>query len=211
MLIGVLAAVLVPTALAAPGDPQKKLTKAGQARARTAALRLSDFGAGWKAERSPNDNTNPRCSSYNPDQSDLVEIGDYDSPDFTRTDGSFVSSSTGVFKTAAMARTAYSRVVKPALPTCFAELFRKGTGNPNAVTILGSGPLQFPHFGDRSAAYRLSATFAVQGQKVGLTIDIVIFNRGQMDVATIFLGIGRPLPASFERSLMGRLAARAAA
>ncbi|HZQ65054.1 MAG TPA: hypothetical protein VFA66_07505 [Gaiellaceae bacterium] len=208
-LIGAIAAVLVPAALAANGDPQKKLTKADQARARAASLRLGDFPAGWRAERSPSSSSEPRCSNYNPDQSDLVETGDYDSPDFTRADGSFVSSSTGVFRTARMARTAYARVVRPELPDCFAELFRKGTGNPKAVKILGSGTLAFPAYGDRSNAYRLRATYTAQGQTVGLTIDIVVFNQGRVDVATIFLGLGRPLPTAFERSLIDRLAARA--
>ena len=85
--------------------------------------------------------SNPRCSTYNPDQSDLVEIGDYDSPDFSRPDGTFVSSTTGVFKTAAMARTGYARVAVPALPHCFAEIFKKGITKPSSATIFSSGPL----------------------------------------------------------------------
>jgi hypothetical protein len=209
-LIGALVAVLVPTALAANGDPQRKLTKADQARARKASLTLADFGAGWKAapSASKDDQSSPRCSNYNPDQSDLVETGNYDSPDFTRTDGSFVSVSTGVFRTVGMARTGYARVAMPALPLCFAEIFRKGTGNPKAVKILSSGPLVFPRHGDRSNAYRLTATYTVQGQTVPLAIDLVLFNKGRTDVAIIFLGIGRPLPASLERSLTDRVAAR---
>ena len=68
-----LAAVLAGSALAAQGDPQKKLTKADQARARAVSLRLSDFGAGWKqGPPTKQDESNPRCSSYNPDQSDLI-------------------------------------------------------------------------------------------------------------------------------------------
>ena len=209
-LIGVLAAMLVPAALAANGEPQKKLTKADQARARSAAIRLSDLGAGWKAKPSANSGqSNPRCSTYNPNQSDLIETGKYSSPDFTRPEGTFVSSSAGVFKTAKMARKGYARVAVPALPGCFAEIFRKGTGNPSAVKILASGSLRFPRYGDRLNAYRLVATYTVQGQAVPVAIDLVLFNRGRIDVALIFVGIGSPLPTSFEQALAARVAARA--
>ena len=91
-----------------------------------ASLRLADLGAGWKATPSSSDDSNPRCSTYNPDQSDLVETGKYQSPNFVRTDGSFVATSTGIFRTATMAKKAYGRVATPALPGCFGELFAKG-------------------------------------------------------------------------------------
>jgi type II secretory pathway pseudopilin PulG len=206
---GILAAVLVPTALASNGEPQKKLTKAGQAQARAASLRRSDFGPGWKATRSPSDNSNPRCSTYNPDNSDLVETGDYDSPDFGLADGSTVSVSTGVFLTEKMAKTAYGRVAAPGLPGCFAEIFRKGTGTPNAVKIAFAGPIGFPKRGDRLNAYRVRGTVAAQ-QTVSFTIDLVFFNKGRIDVAMLFLGIGKALPGAMERSLAARVAARAA-
>ena len=120
----VVAAVLVPAALAGGGEPQKRLTKADQAKARAIGLHRSDFPAGWVGK--PNTNTSqdtPRCSTYNPDQSDLVETGDVDSPDFARADGSFASSSVGIFKTTKMAKTGYARVARPQLASCFGELF----------------------------------------------------------------------------------------
>lgn len=205
----VVAAVAVGAALAAPGDPQKKLTKADQARARAASIRLADLGAGWKSVPSGNkDSGNPRCSNYNPDQSDLVETGDYDSPDFTRTDGSFVSSTTGVFRTAQMARTGYGRVAVPALASCFAELFQKQAVKPNTIQILGTGPLAFPALGDRSAAYRVTMTYKTRKASVPFTTDLVVFDKGRTDVALIFLGIAQPLPAAAERALAARVVSR---
>jgi hypothetical protein len=207
----VAAAVAVPVALAAPGDPQKKLTKADQAKARAISLRQSDFPSGWVGK--PNTNTsqdNPRCSTYNPDQSDLIETGDVDSPDFSRPEGSFVSSSVGIFKTRKMAQTGYARVARPQLASCFAELFTKGVA-PAKVQVLQVGPLAFRQLGDRSNAYRLRANVTVQGTTVPTTIDIVLFNRGRVDVAMIFAGIVRPLSFAFEQSVAARVAARAAA
>jgi hypothetical protein len=204
------AAVLVPAALASGGEPQKRLTKADQAKARAIALHRSDFPAGWTGKPSTSTGqSTPRCSTYNPDQSDLIESGDADSPEFTRADGSFVSSTVGIFKTQRMARTGYARVAKPQLANCFGELFAKGAA-PATVQVLHVGPLAFRRLGNRSNAYRLTANVTLQGTTIPVAIDIVTFNRGRVDVAMIFLGIRNPLSAAFEQSLAAKLVARAA-
>jgi hypothetical protein len=208
VLVVSLAAVLAGTAWATQGDPQKKFTKADQALARRISLRSSDLGAGWTGKPSTDKSSNPRCSTYNPDQSDLIETGDHDSLDFSRPDGTFVSSSVGVFKTAAMARAGYRRVAVPQLPGCFAEIFRKGITAPSKATIFFSGPLVFPHYGDRLNAYRIRASVKTPSGTVSATIDLVVFNRGRVDVAIIFLGIPSAVPGSFEQSIVARVAAR---
>jgi hypothetical protein len=210
LLVVGIAAALAGTALAAQGDPQKKFTKAGQARARAVSLKVADVGKGWTSKPSTNNQeSSPRCSTYNPDQSDLIEIGDYDSPDFTRPDGTFISSTTGVFKTAAMARAGYARVAVPALPQCFAEIFKKAITKPSSATILSAGALPFPKYGDRSNAYRISSLVQTPSALVRATIDLMVFNRGQVDVAIIFLGVNQALPASLEQALVAKVAARA--
>ena len=198
LLTAAIAAVLVPAAWAASGEPQHAFTKADQARARAASLRLSDFAPGWKASRSAGatSGAQPRCSNYHPDQSDLVETGKYNSPDFTRSaDNSFVSVSTGVFRTAAMAKRGYARVAVRQLPACFGELFAKGITKPSAAKVVSAGPLAFPKAGDRSNAYRLVASVKTPTVTLPVTVDIVLFNKGRTDVAMIFFGIARPLPA----------------
>ncbi len=209
-LIVVLAGIVVPVALAAKGDPQQRHTKADMALARAAAVHASDLGAGWKGEASTNTNqSRPRCASYNPDQSDLVETGKYDSPDFSRPDGTFVSSTTGVFRTAAMARTGYARVAVPALPRCFGQLFAQQIQKPNSITILRTGEIPFARIGDRSNAYRLTAAVKVGKTTVPVAIDMVLFDRGRTDVAMIFFSTPKAFPASFEQALAARVASRA--
>ena len=198
-----------PVALAAKGDPQKKITKAGQARAVAASLRRADFPAGWTQHpHQQNTGAQPRCSTYNPDNSDLVEIGDYDSPDFDRPDGSSVSASTSTFRTAAMAKTGYTRIAKPELPRCLAELFAKGA-KPSPTTIFSARPLQFPAYGDRSNAYRITGSIKTPSARVRFVLDVFLVNRGPLDIAVLMIGIGNPLPAQFEQSLVGKLASRA--
>jgi hypothetical protein len=213
---GVVVAVLAlglcaPVALAAKGDPQKKLTKAGQARAVVASLHRADFPpTGWQQQRKqPNkkDESNPRCSFYNPDQSDLVEIGSYDSPDFDQSDGSSISSSTGVFKSVAMGKTAYARVAKPALAKCLAELFKKGAG-VTKTTIFSSGPLKFRSYGDRSVAYRVVASVKTP-TPVRAYLDVILVNKGATDIAFLGLGIQNPLSTVLEQSLVGKVVSRA--
>lgn len=205
-----LAVVTSAVALAGTGDPQKKIKPADQARARSIALSAADLGSGWKATKSSSSSTSsdPRCSYYNPDQSDLVENGDYDSPNFTRADGAFVSSTVGIFATAGQARTAYGRVVRPELPRCLGELFAKAITKPSSAKIVSTGSLSFPHYRDRSDTYRVVASVKTPSGTLPVAIDVVLINRGRADVAMIFLGIGKPLPASFERSLAGKVAAR---
>ena len=210
LLAVAVAAVLAGTALAAQGDPQKKFTKAGQARARAVSLKLADFGKGWTSKPATNSReSNPRCSTYNPNQSDLVENGSYDSPEFSRPDGTLVSSTTGVFKSESMAKAAYARVAVPALPHCFAEIFKNGVMKPSSATIFSAGPLRFPKYGDRSNAYRVTALVQTPSARVRATIDLVVFNPGRVDVAIIVLGVNKALPTSLERALVAKVAARA--
>jgi hypothetical protein len=205
--LAALAGTFAAVALAGPGDPQKKPTAADQARARAIVLSRADLGAGWRRDTSSGSGSRPRCSFYNPDQSDLVETGHAETS-FRRGNTNFVTSSVGIFRTVAQAKTAYRRVVRPELPRCLAEIFAKGTGNPKAVRILSAGPLPFPGFGDRSNAYRLRATYTTSSATIPVTLDTVLINRGRSDVLLGFIGIGPPAASSLERFLSGKVAAR---
>jgi hypothetical protein len=198
-----------PVALAAGGEPQRKYTTAGQARARQVGLRILDLPAGWtQTRRQSSDTTRPRCSYYNPDQSDLVQIGKYESPVFD-TPNARISVSSAVFRSVAMGKSAYSRVAQPAFPKCMAELFSKGTA-PGRATILSAGRFRFPSYGDRSDAFRIRASVKTPTAPARVYLDLFLVNRGAVDVAVLALGIGRPLPLSLEQLLVGKLAARAA-
>jgi len=195
-----------------PREPKQAIVPALQAKAKAINIQASDLpGTGWKAQRSSPDESNPRCSYYNPDQSDLTENGRADSPEFTLPSNSFVSSTTGIFKTATEGRTAYSRVVRPELPRCLAEIFRKGTGQPDKVKILSAGALTVPKLAERSNGVRIVAAFAVSSQQsIRVYLDLVTLNRGKVDVAMFFVGIGTPFKDTFVHTLAAKIAARTA-
>ena len=193
-LVVVVALLLLAAGAAFAGNPhapRKAIVPGVQAKAKAINVKLGDLpAAGWKAKAAGPDSGTPRCSYYNPDQSDLTENGDAKSPEFTLPSSSFVSSSTSIFKTAAQGRTAYARVVQPKLPKCLAELFRKGAA-PTRVAIVSSAERSFPKLAERSNAYRIAGrTPRRAGTKIPISLDIVVMNRAKTDVVIFFAGIG---------------------
>src|SRR5262249_20925077 len=196
-------------ALGATGkDPRKVIKPAAQARAKLIAVQFDDLpGFGWKASPAQTDRSKPRCSYYHPDQSRLTENGEYTSPDFTRPDGLYVSSSVGVFVSAKQAHQSFALVARPELPRCLGESVLS-SGQPGHITRRDAGKLAFPKFGDRSASYRIVFSIRNVGQQVPATIDLVAINKGAVDVAVFFSSAGQPVPASFERKITSAVVAR---
>lgn len=210
-VIGVVAAVTAvgAVAVAAPAkQPRKVIKPAVQARAKRIAVKLSDLpGFGWKAEPTQADRFPPHCSHYNPDQSKLTENGDYTSPDFTRPDGMYVSSTVGIFVSAKQAKTAYAAAARPALARCLGEIVAKA-GAPGHITVHSFGAFAFPSHGDRSVAYRV--IFYVKNGRtlVPTTIDLIAINQGAVDAEVFFGAAGLPVPGRFEREIVGNVARR---
>jgi hypothetical protein len=196
---------------ASPREPKKVIIPAVQAKAKAINVQAADLpkALGFKAKPRSPDNGTPRCSYYNPDQSDLTENGDAKSPEFTLASSSFISSSTSIFKTAAQGRTAYRRVVQPKLPNCLAEVFRKGAA-PTKVTIVSSKEISFPKLAERSNAYRILASFKSGSQRIPVYLDIVVMNRGKVDVVIFFAGIGNFFNGGFEHQIAAAVATRTA-
>jgi hypothetical protein len=209
-VLGVFAAVAAVAVAAPAREPKKVIKPAVQAGARKIAVQLKDLpGFGWKVEPSQADRSSPHCPYYDPDQSKLTENGDYTSPDFTRPDGMYVSSSIGIFVSAQQAKTAYAQVVRPELPRCLGEIVAK-SGAPGHITVHSTGTLSFPRYGTQSAAFRV--VFYVKSGKnlVPATIDLVAINQGAVDAAVFFGSAGQPVPARFERQIVAKVAARMA-
>jgi hypothetical protein len=208
-LVALVAAGLATAA--SPRNPKKVIIPAVQAKAKAINVQASDLpkSLGFKPKPSSPDTGTPTCSYYNPDQSDLTENGDAKSPEFTLASASFISSSASIFKTAAQGRTAYARVVQPKLPNCLAEVFRKGAA-PTKVTIVSAREISFPKLAERSNAYRIQASFKSGSQKIGVYLDVVVMNRGKVDVVIFFAGIGNFFNGGFEASVAAKVAARTA-
>ena len=110
---GLLVAVALAAggALAGSGDPQKKQTKADQARANGRPRSDSPTsGRAGRRRRRARTATDPSARPTTRTSPTSSRPGSTTRRTSGRADGSFVSSTTGIFKTVAMAKTGYARV-----------------------------------------------------------------------------------------------------
>jgi hypothetical protein len=211
-LLAALAAalVVVSSALAVNGEPQKRFTKADQARARSILLTSADVGAGWlPASPSGSPSADPRCPGWQPDESDLTETGESDR-NFQQVTGAVLSSYAAIYKNAAQARASWDRGVKPGMLKCLSAMLEKlSTGTLNVRTVQ-SGTLPFPHLAPRTAAYRLVVEMKAGVQAIRVYVDIVFLTDHRAQGALMAMAVRRPFSPSFEKHLAGLMARRMA-
>ena len=177
------------------------------AKARSVVLRVADFGPGWKSTPSTSGGGSPRCKDFDPDESDLVETGTADSPEFG-LGLRYMTSTAGLYKTSAQAQASWNRVVKPGLLGCLGSIFQKGANTPGVTTkILTKGTLSFPKLASRTAAYRITFSSASQGLTLKGAIDLILLGKGRIDAVMISVSFGTP-PLADERRLAGLIAHR---
>jgi hypothetical protein len=205
-LAGILALVCAGAALAAGKDPQKRHVAADMAKARSVVLHAADLGAGWKSAPSNSNESSPRCASYDPDESDLVETGTADSPQFELSTR-YVLSSAALYKTAAQAQASWNRVTKPGLLPCLASVFGKGAQASGVRTrVLSSGAIAFPKLALRTAAYRIAFVATTSGLQLHGSVDLILLGKGRVDSVMISVAFGTPPLADETR--LARLVAR---
>lgn len=218
--LALLAVLLVGagSALAADGEPKKQIVAADQAKAKSIVARKADLGATWKidADDSSSGGDDFRCSYYNPDQSDLTKTGDADSPDFVRETNSqfaFLASQASVFKTAGQMATSWSRVIRPNFARCFAEAVAEGIGEGGDAkfALRSAGTLAFPRLAPRTAAYRVTGTVTVEGQKVPVWFDVIAMSRGRSVALLLFAALLTAPDGQEERAIARAVATRQAA
>jgi hypothetical protein len=206
------AALLAGAALA--GDPRQQHTPADMARAKAIGFMRSDFPAGWTAKPiKPGDGASTTCKSFNPDESDLVETGRVDSPEFTAPDGfSQVFSAVGIFQTAGQASSSWNRLVRPGWLDCFSQLITKSAPAGSTITVLSKSKLAFLKVAPRMVAYRLVIGVAPEGAatSVKLYLDRVLFGAGRANVSTIMFSLEKPYSAAFEQKLVRAIVRRLA-
>lgn len=176
-----LALVGTGAALAARGDPQKKITAADQARAKAMLLRKADFSAVFKATPASADEGDFYCKAL--DESDLTLTGEAESPTF-QGGVEFVSSLSQVYRSLADANASWRRGTSAAGEKCLRTEFARDGG------LVSFRRKAFPRLGQRSIAYRLVASS--QGVRVFFDVVVVQQSRGQ---AALLLGSAvTPMP-----------------
>ena len=201
-VVFVVLGLLVPAAaLAAKGDPQKQINAADQARAKTMLLRSSDL-PGFRVSRSGSNESHPYCGAL--DESDLTLTGEAESPSFS-AGPVFVSSDSTVYESAGDASASWRRGTSAAGRKCLTDVIRQEFAKQN-VELLSFRKVPFPHFAQRTVAYRMVLSGASQGISVKVVFDIVAMSAARAQ-AFVYLGSAFVAPGHAAELHLARLVA----
>lgn len=201
---------LPAVALAAAGDPKEAFTPADRATAKSMVLVRGDLTVGWKSVRSPADEADVSCASFNPNLSDLTLTGEAETEFEHGQTGASIFSYASVYQTSANARAGWARTMKPALTRCFAEVIRDSVGKDATVTFTKQGRVAFPAVAPRVFALRIVCVVGSAGSdvKVPVTLDLVVLGRGRGEVALMAIGLGKGIAPADLRAFARLLSAR---
>lgn len=194
-----LALALAGAALAARGDPQKKIKPADQARAKAMLLRAADL-PGAKAGRPSSSDDDFYCEAL--DESDLTLTGEAESPDFERG-FTFISSLSQVYESLADANASWRRGVSAAGVKCARDAFRDEL-RKSGDRLVSFRKIAAPRSAQRSAAFR------IVGETMGLRIylDFVVLMQSRAHTAIVVGSALEPFPRRELNRLSGVVGAR---
>ena len=206
-------------AAAATGDPQYQLNPTDQSWAESITLGSGDLGTDWQQAsdggRSSRSTGDPACST--PDESDLIMTGSSASPDFTRSDGAWMSTAAVVWQTPDQAQADWDRNVQPGLLSCLASSLSASSTKRVKIVVTGKRQVAFPAIaGSRSAAYRLSlilkSSVKARGKtrKVALraTFDFIAVGSGRATAMLWTLSLNRQPLSDFNKQQWALLMAQ---
>ena len=201
LLLGCL--VVVGAAAANHQDPQKRLTKADNARARAMLVKQSDLPAGFRVQPSSDDDPHYTCPA-SVSEADLTLTGEAHGKSFT-TGVTFVESGSQVYESDADARASWRRSTSTAGIGCLSTLLRREYAK-QGLNLVSLRKTAFPRVGERTIAFRIEiAAQSAQGT-VPIFIDLVaqLHSRAQ---ATVIVGAGVVAPPRAEEVRLARLVA----
>jgi len=202
------AAVSAPLS-APPNTEQIRFNPADQAAARAAVVRGADLGsAGWAGGATkPDLSSTLSCPGYKPKQSDLVLTGAAEA-DYRRT-GLNLRSVAQVLKTRSMVARDWRRtVIDPRALVCLRHMLTRGLASNERLVSFGK--VAFPRLARYTAAYRALIAVASQGQRVFVSVDIVLVGRSRTELTLTVAGpaAARASSSRAEVRLMRGLLAR---
>jgi hypothetical protein len=209
-MAGVLLA-LVGAATAAADNPTVRITRADQAKAEAALLRLKDFGVGWAGgQRKPSKLAAPKCPGFNPKESDLTVTGHAEAR-FTYARGSVVfDQDNQVLENADAVAKDFARVIRPKLTDCLAYELKS---SDKSVVSARVRKMPFPLLGDTTAAYRATIVLHVGGRNVTFIRDYIFIGIGRLEFSLAVDGpavLGRQL-IDFEQAMARNLVKKSGA
>ena len=179
--LALVAATAAEPASAPPSKEQIRFTRADQAAARAAVLRVRDLGSsGWSGGAvTPDLSSGPSCAGYAPKQSDLVVTGAAETA-WHRT-GLELRSVAQVLKTRAMVARDWQRTVAdPRAVGCLRGAVTKGL--TSSERLVSFKRLAFPRLATYATAYRALIDVSAQGSHARVLADLVLVGRGRTEL-----------------------------
>jgi hypothetical protein len=202
------AALFVSSALAAPGDAERRaITAHDRVWAKRINLTLRDLPAGFRqSSQIPSGAGGLTCNGFSPDLSRFTITGEATSREFARADGIAVFSAAEIFRSTVDERGDWAATARREALSCLREQLQRSVG---ALGKVGSASLRAaPRLGERTVSFRSSIVVATNGAKATIWLDVLAVARGRADATLGVLSVNRAPSASLERSLLAKLAAR---
>jgi hypothetical protein len=209
----VCALLLLPAAaaVAAHRAPQRPITSADQAEARSMLLRAADLTADFRPETRSESENGPACAAL--DESDLTVTGDADSPDFTRQNAGYVTvgSSAQIYRSIADAGASWRRGTSAGALRCVADYFKRlAKADGSELRFVSVRKLAFPRVAPLTARFQVLFRATARGQSVPIYFDVVVLQQGRAQASLMFGSAGAPVPQRDRAALAGVIAQRMA-
>lgn len=190
-------------------DPQKKLTKADNARARAMLLKRTDLAPGFRAQQAGGEDPHNNCSA-SVSESDLTLTGEAEGPQFA-LGVTFVGSASQVYESVADAATSWRRSTSAAGTKCATALLRREFAK-QGIRLVSVRKIAFPrvYSSDRTVAYRVKLSATSPQGTVSVFLDLVGLMRTRAH-ATVIVGSALVAPErAYELDLAQIVAGRMA-
>jgi hypothetical protein len=210
LAVGLVLLVSAGVAVAARGDPQRAITAADQARAKSMLVRRTDVASGVTTRPVPKDEPDVYCAAL--DESDLTVTGHAQSPYFdlvvqgvrART----IASGADIYRTVAQANASWRRGTSAAGERCLRTLTTRVLA-PSGITATSFTRTSFPRVASKTVRYRLRARVqAPTGEIVPLFYDLVFLQHSRAQVGIAFFSIVVPFSLNDEVGLATLVAQR---
>jgi hypothetical protein len=188
-------------------DPQKRLTRADNARARAMLVRRADLPPGFLAQPGGSQDPHVDCPPA-VSESDLTLTGEADGVQFA-LGPVIVSSAAQVYRSTADAESSWRRATSAAGVRCATTLLRQEFAKQQ-IRLVSLRRVAFPRVSQRTAAYRARLSASTAQGTIELFVDLVALMHGRAHATVI---VGTPLvppqradELRFARVVAGRMA-----
>ena len=195
--------VAVGSASATHQDPQKRLTKGDNARARAMLIKRTDLPTGFRARPDSGQDPHTDCAA-SVSESDLTLTGEAEGKQFA-LGVVFVGSASQVYASVAEAGASWRRAMSSAGVKCATTLLRREFSK-QGIRLVSLRKAAFPRVSDRTVAYRVELSATTEQGPVPLYVDLVALMHSRAQ-ATVLVGTALVAPTRADELRYARLVA----